>query len=138
MHDVQVTVIGGGIVGCAVAASAAGQGLSTVLLEKEGGLGRGTTSRNSEVSHGGMYYPTGSHKARLCVRGRRLLKEFCLTHGVGYRECGKIIVAASEEETPELERLLKLGQANGVEDLELIDTAALTAMEPQIRAVAAQ
>ncbi len=136
MSDVNVTVIGGGIVGCAVAATAAGLGLSTVLLEKETGLGRGTTSRNSEVAHGGMYYPTGSNKARLCVRGRHLLKEFCLTHDVGYQECGKLIVALNEAETGELERLLTLGLANGVEDLRLISGGELAALEPEIRAFA--
>lgn len=136
MHDVDVTIIGGGIVGCAIAAEAAGQGLSTVLLEKEAGLGRGTTSRNSEVCHGGMYYPQGSLKARWCVQGRRLLKDFCLAHQVGYRECGKLIVAADESETDELERLLALGLENGVEDLRLVTGTELAALEPRVRAVA--
>jgi len=124
-------------VGCALAAQVSGQGLSTVLLEMESGLARGTTSRNSEVSHGGMYYPTGSLKARFCVRGRRLLKEFCDLAKVGYRECGKLIVAVEEEETSHLERLFTLGNANGVEDLEMVGAADLAVMEPQIRAVAA-
>jgi L-2-hydroxyglutarate oxidase LhgO len=136
MADLDLTVIGGGIVGCAVAAEATRRGLSTALLEKEGDLARGTTSRNSQVSHGGMYYPAGSRKAHYCVRGRRLLKEFCLAHGVDYQECGKLIVAVEEAELPELERLLKLGQANGVEDLTLVDGAELVALEPDIRAVA--
>ncbi len=136
MPDVDVTIIGGGIVGCAAAAQVTGAGLGVVLLEKEEGLGRGTTSRNSEVSHGGMYYPTGSLKARFCVRGRRLLKEFCAGHGVGYFECGKLIVALDEEETCELERLLALGQANGVEDLRLVSGRELADMEPEIRAKA--
>jgi len=136
MYDLDVTVIGGGIVGCAVAAEVSGLGLSTVLLEMESGLARGTTSRNSEVSHGGMYYPTGSLKAECCVAGRRLLKEFCLTAGVGYNEYGKVIVAVEEAEIPELERLLALGQANGVEDLRLIDATELAALEPEVKAVA--
>lgn len=137
MADLDVTIIGGGIVGCALAARTAELGLTTVLLEMEPGLARATTSRNSEVSHGGMYYPTGSFKARFCVRGRRMLKEFCATAGVGYRECGKLIVAVEEDETPHLERLLELGRANGVEDLELLDAAGVAALEPQIKAVAA-
>jgi L-2-hydroxyglutarate oxidase LhgO len=136
MFDLDVTVIGGGIVGCAVAAEVSGLGLSTVLLEMESGLARGTTSRNSEVSHGGMYYPTGTLKARYCVAGRRLLKEFCGKAGVGYRECGKVIVAVEDAELPELERLLDLGQANGVEGLRIIDAAELTAKEPDVRAKA--
>ncbi|MEN8007520.1 MAG: NAD(P)/FAD-dependent oxidoreductase [Candidatus Krumholzibacteriota bacterium] len=136
MFDLDVTVIGGGLVGCAVASEISGLGLSTVLLEMESGLARGTTSRNSEVSHGGMYYPIGSLKARYCVAGRRLLKDFCATAGVGYWECGKVIVAVEDAEIPELERLLALGQANGVEDLELIDATELKALEPEVRAVA--
>ncbi len=133
--DIDVTIIGGGIVGCAVAAELSGQGLTTVLLEMESGLARGTTSRNSEVCHGGMYYPTGSLKARFCVEGRHLLKEFCAATGVGYRECGKLIVAVAESEIGELERLLALGQANGVEDLRLIDQAETARLEPEITAV---
>lgn len=134
MFDVEATVIGGGVVGSAVAAELAGRGLTTVLLEKETGLGRGTTSRNSEVCHGGMYYPQGSLKARWCVQGRRLLKEFCLAHQVGYRECGKLIVAVDDAEIGELERLLALGQANGVEDLRMVRGAELAALEPEITA----
>ena len=136
MFDLDVTVIGGGIVGCAVAAEISEMGLSTVLLEMESGLARGTTSRNSEVSHGGMYYPTGSLKALYCVAGRRMLKEFCATAKVGYQECGKVIVAVADAEIPELERLLALGQANGVEDLRLIDSAEMKALEPEVKAVA--
>lgn len=137
MHDLDCTIIGGGIVGCAVAAELAGRGLATVLLEMEDGLGRGTTSRNSEVAHGGMYYPTGSRKARFCVEGRRLLKAFCAEAGVEYRECGKLIVATTPDELPELERLLALGTANGVEDLALIDGETLRRLEPEVRACAA-
>jgi L-2-hydroxyglutarate oxidase LhgO len=124
-------------VGCAVAAELASRGLGTVLLEMEDGLGRGTTSRNSEVAHGGMYYPNGSLKARFCVEGRRLLKAFCERTDVGYSECGKLIVATTPDEEPELERLLTLGTANGVEDLQLIDGAALRSLEPHVKACAA-
>ncbi len=137
MLDLDCTIIGGGIVGCAVAAELAGRGLSTALVEMEDGLGRGTTSRNSEVAHGGMYYPTGSLKARFCVEGRRLLKAFCADAGVEYRECGKLIVATGEAELPELERLLALGRANGVEDLELLDGPTLRRLEPEVTACAA-
>jgi L-2-hydroxyglutarate oxidase LhgO len=83
-----------------------------------------------------MYYPTGSLKARYCVAGRRLLREFCREAGVGYREFGKVIVAGQDAEIPELERLFTLGQANGVEDLRLIDAAEINALEPDVRAVA--
>lgn len=137
MSDVTVSVIGGGIVGCAVADRLAGAGVETVLLEKEGGLARGTTSRNSEVAHGGMYYPTGTRKARYCVEGRRRLAAFCAEAGVGYRECGKLIVAVGDAEVAEVQGLLELGRANDVEDLSLLDPDGIRRLEPQIRAVAA-
>ncbi len=137
MTEITVTVIGGGIVGCAIAAECASHGHETVLLEMESGLARGTTSRNSEVSHGGMYYPTGSLKAQFCVSGRRLLHEFCLAAGVSYQECGKLIVAVQEDEISELERLYALGKANGVADLSILDGSSLRAMCPEVSAVAA-
>jgi L-2-hydroxyglutarate oxidase LhgO len=137
LSDVDCTIVGGGIVGCAIADAATARGLSTVLLEMEDGCGRGTTSRNSEVAHGGMYYPTGSLKARCCVAGRRALKAFCAEAGVGYRELGKLIVAVEDAEVAHLEELYERGCANGVEDLELLDAAQVARLEPQVRAVAA-
>ncbi len=137
MPDVDVTVIGGGIVGCAVAATTAAAGRTTVLIERESLLGAGTSSRNSEVVHGGMYYPPGSLKARLCVAGRRQLKTFCGEAGVRYRECGKLIVATEPTEVPVLEQLHARGQENGVEDLRLLEAAEVAAHEPHVRAVAA-
>lgn len=133
MFEVQVTIVGGGILGCAVADAVSARGFSVVLLEQEAGLARGTTSRNSEVSHGGMYYPAGSLKAVHCVRGRRLLQQFCAQAKVGYRECGKLIVAAEPSQQPELERLHDLGLANGVEDLRLLDGGEVASLEPQVR-----
>ncbi len=137
MIEVDLTVVGGGIVGCAVAAEAAGRGLRTVLLERESRLATGVTSRNSEVAHGGMYYPTGSLKARCCVRGRRRLRELCLAHRLPLRECGKLIVAVAAGEEPELERLLELGRLNGVEELALLSRREVRALEPRIEARAA-
>ena len=137
MSDVAVTVIGGGVVGCAVADATARAGLDTVLLERESALARATTSRNSEVMHGGMYYPTGSLKARFCVRGRELTRDFAAQHDVGYRECGKLIVAVDPAEVPALEQLFARGRENGVEDLQLLDADALQRLEPDVRGVAA-
>ncbi|MFT5315852.1 MAG: L-2-hydroxyglutarate oxidase LhgO [Candidatus Krumholzibacteriia bacterium] len=134
--EIDVTVVGGGVIGCAVAAELSGQGHSVALLEMESGLARATTSRNSEVCHGGMYYPTGSLKAKYCVEGRRLIKDFCEKHDVGYRECGKLIVALDDDEIHHLERLLALGVANGVEDLRIVDEKELAVLEPQLRAKA--
>ena len=135
--EVELTVVGGGIVGCAVADAAARAGRSVVLLEQEPALAHGTTSRNSEVAHGGMYYRAGSLKARFCVEGRRLLRTFSAEAGLPWRECGKLIVAVEADEVPALEDLHALGQANGVEDLRLLAGAELRRLEPEVRATAA-
>lgn len=137
MPDVDLTVVGGGIVGCAVADRASAAGLSTALLERGPQLAGGTTSRNSEVVHGGMYYPTDSLKARFCVEGRRQLRAFCEHAGVRYRECGKLVVAVTEDEVARLEALQRQGEANGVENLRMLDAADVTSLEPNITAVAA-
>lgn len=137
MIDVDVTIIGGGIVGCATAAAVAREGRAVVLLEREPQLGTGVTSRNSEVAHGGMYYPPGSLKASCCVQGRRLLKAFCRNADVGYLECGKFIVAIDETERGALSELHARGLENGVEDLRLIERDELARLEPEVAAVAA-
>jgi len=136
MFEIDVTIVGGGVVGCATAAACARRGWSVVLLEQEADLARSTTSRNSQVCHGGMYYPRGTLKARCCVEGRRMLREHCSRHGVGYRECGKLIVAVTPGEVGALEDLLALGRDNGVEDLRLVDRSELARLEPGITAVA--
>lgn len=137
MTEVDLTIIGGGIVGCTIAAAVAERQRAVVLLERAQRLAMGVTSRNSGVAHGGMYYPVGSLKARFCVRGRRLLQAFCQAHGVSYVECGKLIVAARESELPALARLLALGQANDVEGLRLLERHDVRRLEPAVSAVAA-
>jgi len=132
-----VTIIGGGIVGCATAAAVASPGRSVVLLERHDRLAAGTTSRNSEVAHGGMYYPPGSRKARWCVEGRRLLKQFCADAGVGWRDVGKLIVAADADGEAELQRLLERGRENGVEGLRLVGRDELRRLEPAVAGAAA-
>jgi L-2-hydroxyglutarate oxidase LhgO len=134
--DTGVTVVGAGVVGLAVAARLAPHHPDLVVLERRERHGTETSSRNSEVIHGGMYYPTGSLKARLCVEGSRSLYDFCARHEVPHRRLGKLIVAMAEEERPVLEELLARGLANGVE-LELLDGAAARALEPQVPAVGA-
>lgn len=135
--ELDVVVVGAGVVGLAVAAAATGRGMSVLVLERHPGPGRETSSRNSEVIHAGLYYPTGSLKARLCVQGNRELYAFCQDHGVDHQRCGKLIVATSPEEIPELERLASLGRANGVSGLELLDSAAAQRLEPHVTARAA-
>ncbi|MDY0743568.1 NAD(P)/FAD-dependent oxidoreductase [Paucibacter sp. R3-3] len=134
---VDAVVIGAGVVGLAVARALAQRGLETLVLERETAIGTGISSRNSEVIHAGLYYPQGSLKATLCVRGRRLLYEFCASHGVPHRRCGKLIVATSAEQVPGLDQLHEAGRINGVEALRMLTQVEAQAIEPQLRCVAA-
>ena len=136
MADTPLSIVGAGVVGLAIAARLAKRFPELVILERRERHGSETSSRNSEVIHGGMYYPAGSLKARLCVRGKQLLYELCERAGVPHRRTGKLIVAMETQETPELERLLALGLKNGVE-LELVGAEACRRLEPAVPAVAA-
>ena len=102
MDQVDCVVIGAGVVGLAVARALALQGREVMVLEAADAVGTGTSSRNSEVIHAGIYYPAGSLKARLCVQGKAMLYDYCEARGIGHRRCGKLIVATSEAEVPEL------------------------------------
>ncbi len=130
-------VVGGGIVGCFVARELAKKEGEVFLLEKEKALGEHTSTRNSGVIHGGIYYPHGSLKARLCVRGRHLTYEFLEKHNVPHRKCGKLIVALDGKEFKELEDLKHLGEGNGVENLRLIKGTEAQEIEPRVRCMAA-
>jgi len=132
-----IAVIGGGIVGCCIAYRLAQGGKEVFLLEKEKALGEHTSTRNSGVIHGGIYYPQGSLKARLCVRGRHLTYEFLKNHDIPHRKCGKLIVALVHAELKALEDLKKRGDENGVENLRLIDGAEAQKIEPRVRCLAA-
>jgi L-2-hydroxyglutarate oxidase LhgO len=133
----QVLVVGAGVVGLAVARAAALKGHELIVAEQTRGIGNGVSSRNSEVIHGGMYYPTGSLRAHHCPRGRRMLYEFCASHGVPHRKCGKLIVATEDAEVAKMAAIQQQGEVNGVEGLELIEGAAAIAMEPALNCVAA-
>jgi len=133
----QVLVIGAGVVGLAIARQAALAGHEVIVAEATGGIGNGVSSRNSEVIHAGMYYPTGSLRAKHCVQGRRLLYAFCAAHGVPHKKVGKLIVAVDEKQTAKIAAIAKQGEINGVEGLELIGANAARAMEPALECVAA-
>jgi len=135
MADTGVAVIGAGVVGLAVAARLA-PSTEVVILERRARHGQETSSRNSEVIHGGMYYPTGSLKARLCVDGNRRLYELCARHHVPHARVGKIITAMNADELPRLDELLRLGHANGVEMSRLTGEEA-RALEPHVPSVGA-
>ncbi|KAB1085102.1 NAD(P)/FAD-dependent oxidoreductase [Neorhizobium galegae] len=130
-------VIGGGVVGLAVARELAIAGREVVLLEAEPMTGSITSSRNSEVIHAGLYYPTGSLKAELCVVGKQKLYEYCRDRHIPHKRCGKLVVASNEAEVAYLEKLLKQAEANGVDDCRLIDSAELARLEPRIVGFAA-
>src|SRR3990170_5149405 len=121
MEMIDVAVIGAGVTGLAAARAVAEQGASTCILERHARPGLDTSTHNSGVIHAGIYYPTGSLKARLCCEGRRRLYAYCAARNVPHRQCGKLIVAAESQELPALEELFRLGEQNGVEGLELVD-----------------
>ena len=136
MDTVDIVVIGAGVVGIAVARAFAVLGRETLILEAHGQFGTQTSSRNSEVVHAGIYYPRESLKARLCVAGRDQLYAFCSRHGVAHQRCGKLIVATSEVQLPDLERIRVGALANGVE-LSLLSRAEASKLEPELSCVAA-
>ena len=133
----NIVIVGGGVVGCAIARALSATWEDVFLVEALPKLGMGASSRNSGVIHSGLYYPPGSLKARHCVRGNRLTYEFCAAHGVPHRNCGKIVVASSQRESEHLTELVQNGRANGVENLRIIDGAGIRAREPHVEGFAA-
>ncbi len=137
MDEFDCAVIGAGVVGLAVARALARQGREVVVLEAEGAIGTGTSSRNSEVIHAGIYYPQGSLKARLCVEGKGLLYAYAGERGVPHRRCGKLIVATSDEQVGQLAAIMAKAEANGVDDMVLLSAEEARALEPQLACTAA-
>lgn len=125
-------IIGGGVVGCAIARALSTRWSDVFVLEALPKIGMGASSRNSGVIHSGLYYPPGSLKARHCLRGNQLTYEFCAAHGVPHRRTGKLVVASSPAESEELATLRKTGEANGVQNMQIIDRAAIRAREPHV------
>ncbi|MEZ4446953.1 MAG: NAD(P)/FAD-dependent oxidoreductase [Polyangiaceae bacterium] len=135
MDRLDCVVIGAGVVGLAVARRLALAGRRVVLLEAEAGIGEHTSSRSSGVIHAGVYYPTGMHKARLCVAGRRALYAYLAEREVPHRRVGKLMIAVEEREIATLERLTRLGEANGVDDLVPLSGDEVRGLEPEVVAV---
>ena len=133
----QVLVIGAGVVGLACARAAALAGHEVIVAEATGGIGNGVSSRNSEVIHAGMYYPTGSLRAKHCVQGRRMLYDFCGSHGVPHQEGRQADRRDRRQQTAKIEGIYRQGQINGVEGLEFLGGNAARAMEPALFCVAA-
>jgi len=132
IDEANIVIIGGGVVGCAIACALSEKWDDVFLLEALPKLGLGASSRNSGVIHSGLYYRPGSLKARHCVRGNRLTYEFCASRGVPHRKTGKLVVSSSPAEAGELSALADTGRANGVQDLRIIDRAAIRAREPHV------
>ena len=136
-EKIDSVVIGAGVVGLAIARAFALAGREVVVLEREGAIGTGTSSRNSEVIHAGIYYPSGSFKATLCVAGRRALYPYLERRGIPHRRCGKLIVATDSGQIAGLEKLHAQAKANGVADLRMLEAREARALEPRISCVAA-
>jgi L-2-hydroxyglutarate oxidase LhgO len=136
MERVDCVVIGAGVVGLAVARRLAMAGREVILLEAEDMIGTGTSSRNSEVIHAGIYYPPGSFKARACVGGKQFLYGYLAEHGVPHRNCGKLIVACELDEVPKLHALKEQAAKNGVPDLRVLSAREVGELEPAVRCVA--
>ena len=137
MDRVDCIVIGAGVVGLACARAIAQAGLDVVIVEREAAYGTGVSARNSEVIHAGLYYPTGSRKALWCVRGSRLLYEYCTERGISHRRCGKLVVATREADVATLDALHAKGVANGVSDLQWLTRSQALALEPELQCAAA-
>jgi len=137
MDQANILIIGGGVVGCAIARALSARWPDVFLVEQYPKLGMATSSRNSGVIHSGIYYSKNSLKARHCIEGNRLTYEFCRKHNVPFRHTGKLVVAANTHEEEELAALKKKGEDNGVAGLRLIGPAEIRNREPHIAGVAA-
>ena len=130
--QVQAVVIGAGAVGLACARALAREGKEVIILERNADFGLETSARNSEVIHAGIYYPAGSLKANMCVDGRKKLYAFCDAYGVEYSQCGKLIVATSNAQLNDLQKIQARASANGVDDLQLLSASEAIALEHQL------
>ncbi len=130
MEKTDILIIGAGVIGLAIAERLSSSGKDIILVEKNDGFGRETSSRNSEVIHAGMYYPENSLKASLCVEGNRMLYELCEEKSIPYRKTGKIIIAANDEEIEKINNIYEQGRLNGVEELELLTKTEIKNIEP--------
>lgn len=136
-EEVECVVIGAGVIGLAAARALALAGREVVVLERHGLIGSEISSRNSEVIHAGIYYPTGSLKARFCVAGRERLYAYCAARGIAHKRLGKLIVATSDAQRPALAALKAKAEANGVTDLKELSAVEASALEPAVRVAGA-
>jgi L-2-hydroxyglutarate oxidase LhgO len=135
--DIDAVVVGAGAVGLAIGRALALAGQSVIVLERHRGIGEEVSSRNSEVVHAGLYYPTGSLKAKLCAPGAHALYAYCASRGVTANRMGKIVVAPTQAELAGLEKLADQAHANGVEGIELLDPDQVRQLEPDVQVAGA-
>jgi len=136
-YRADITIIGAGVVGLAIAAQVASENRGVYVLEKNETFGQEISSRHSGVIHSGIYYPEGSLKAKMCVAGNHILYELCERYGIGHRKLGKLIVAINDEEAGELQTLLERGRRNGAQDLRMLSKQEMSKVEPNVTGVAA-
>ncbi len=137
IEQVDALVVGAGVVGLAVARALALAGREVMVLEREADIGTGTSSRNSEVIHAGIYYPAGSLKAQLCVQGKQALNAYCAERGIAHRRCGKLIVANTASQLAALPSIIEKARANGVHDLRLLNREQARELEPELECLGA-
>jgi L-2-hydroxyglutarate oxidase LhgO len=137
MDQVECVVVGAGVIGLAIARRLAADGREVIVLESEGEIGTVTSARNSEVIHAGIYYPRDSLMARFCVAGRKHLYRYCEEHGVPYKNCGKLIVATTPEESDRLASIAARAANNGVTDLRTLSASETRALEPALNCTGA-
>ncbi|MFH1239583.1 MAG: NAD(P)/FAD-dependent oxidoreductase [bacterium] len=137
MEQVDITIVGAGVVGLAVAAEVTKNDRTVFVIERHDSFGRETSSRNSEVIHAGIYYPTGTLKAKTCVEGNRLLYKICGENNILHKKTGKLIVATDDSEVPQLEKIFKNGLANGLSDLRMLSKVEIKQLEPNVQAITA-
>ncbi len=137
MDQVDVVVVGAGVVGLAVARTLALAGREVLVLEAATAIGTGVSARNSEVIHAGLYHATGSLKARLCVLGNKLLYAYCEAQGVAHQRCGKLIVATTAGQVQQLQDIARQARGNGVNNLKLLSQQEALQLEPELACEAA-
>lgn len=137
VEQVDALVVGAGVVGLAVARALALSGREVMVLERAADIGTGTSSRNSEVVHAGIYYPAGSLKAQLCVQGKQMLYTYCAERGVAHRRCGKLIVANTASQLAALPSIVDRARINGVDDLRLLNREQAHELEPALECLGA-
>lgn len=135
--DIDCIVVGAGVVGLAIARALALSGREVLVAEASEGIGTGASARNSEVIHAGLYYPAGSLKARLCVRGKGLMYEYCAQRGISHQRLGKLIVATDAQQATQLEDIAQCARLNGVDDLQYLSAQAALQLEPALHCTAA-